>query len=159
MLIFFIIPFFLFPGSAPVQSLPCDSVPELNKNIIAFVSARLNKKVGRGECWDLAAEALRAHHAKWDGKYSFGTKVDYKSECVYPGDIMQFERVIVEYKINGGVMRDEVPHHTAVVFEVKSTGDFILAHQNYNNKKKVVLAQLNMAHIKKGKVVIYRPQG
>jgi len=136
---------------------PCDSIPALNQSIISFVNDHLNKKVGRGECWDLAAVPLNNLRAKWDGNLSFGTKVDYKSECVYPGDIIQFERVIVEYKYDGGFSRDEMPHHTAIIYEVKSTGDFIIAHQNYNNKRKVILTPLTMANIKKGKAVIYRP--
>ena len=159
MLIYFLLSFLLFPKSGSVLSIPCDSVPELNKDIIGFVNSNLNKKVGRGECWDLAAHALNTHRAEWDGKYSYGTKVDYKSECIYPGDIIQFDRVVAEYKIDGGMMRDEMPQHTAIIYEVKSTGNFIIAHQNYNNKKKVLLTPLKMENIKKGKVMIYRPQG
>lgn len=158
MLICFLLSLLLFPISVFTPSIPCDSIPALNKNIIEFVNANLNKKVGRGECWDLAAQALNTHRAKWDGKYSYGTKVDYKSECIYPGDIIQFERVVAEYKIDGGMMRDEMPQHTAIIYEVTSTGNFILAHQNYNNKKKVVLTSLKMENIKRGKVIIYRPQ-
>ena len=159
MLICFLLSLILSPISGTSLSNPCDSIPALNKNIIGFVNSNLNKKVGRGECWDLAAQALNSHRAKWDGKYSYGTKVDYKSECVYPGDIIQFERAVAEYKIDGGMMRDEMPHHTAIIYEVKSAGDFILAHQNYNNKRKVLLTPLNMENIKRGKVMIYRPQG
>ncbi|HUR32145.1 MAG TPA: hypothetical protein VMZ69_11995, partial [Saprospiraceae bacterium] len=131
--------------------------PTLNTHIVEFVKSKLNKKVGRGECWDLASEALNTQHAKWDGRYKYGTLVDYKTECVYPGDIIQFERVVVECKFDGGMTRDEMPHHTAVVYEVQSTGNFIIAHQNYNNKKKVVLTSLNMENIKRGKATIYRP--
>ncbi|MEO5906208.1 MAG: hypothetical protein ABIQ11_05750 [Saprospiraceae bacterium] len=148
----------LLPNSGLDPSIPCDSIPLLNQKIIEFVNANLNKKVGRGECWDLAAHALNTYHAKWDGQLTYGTKVDYKSECVHPGDIMQLERVVAEYKIEGGTMQDEIPHHTAVIYEVKSTGNFILAHQNYNNKKKVTLTPLNMEHVKRGKALIYRPQ-
>ena len=157
-MLFYLMLSLFFPQDFKSNStLPCDSTPTLNKKVIEFVNSNLNKKVGRGECWDLAAQALNTYKAKWDGNLSYGTKVDYKSECVYPGDIIQFERVYVEYKVDGGIMRDEIPHHTAVVYEVKSKGDFILAHQNYNNKKKVVLTPLNMANIKRGKAVIYRP--
>lgn len=155
MLLYLLLPLSLLPS---YFTLPCDPTPTLNKHIIEFVESSLNKKVGRGECWDLAAQALNTYDAKWDGKYTYGAKVDYKSECVYPGDIMQFERVIVEYKVDGGMMRDEIPHHTAVIYEVKATGNFILAHQNYNNKKRVVLTPLIMENIKRGKAMIYRPQ-
>ena len=158
MFIYLLISLTLLSKSEFASSLPCDSTSPLNKQIIEFVTSNLNKKVGRGECWDLAAHALNTHKAKWDGQLTYGTKVDYKTECIYPGDIMQLERVVAEYKIDGGSMRDEIPHHTAVIYEVKSTGNFVLAHQNYNNKKKVTLTPLNMAHVKRGKVMIYRPQ-
>lgn len=84
--------------------------------------------------------------------------MDYKSECIYPGDIIQMERVYIEEKVDGGTYRSEIPHHTAIVYEVKSTGQFIVAHQNYNNKKRVVLTPINMNNIKRGKAMIYRPQ-
>ena len=76
----------------PYPAPTCDSVPELNKKIIAFVKTKLNKKVGRGECWDLAAEALNSTQAKWDGNYVFGKEVNYKKDCVYPGD----EKLVTE---------------------------------------------------------------
>jgi hypothetical protein len=156
MFIYLLIPFFIQiaePGSIG----PCDAVPTLNKSIITFVNSNLHKKVGRGECWDLAAQALNTNKAKWDGKYSYGTKVDYKTECVYPGDIIQFDRVMMEFKMNGEVMKGEMAHHTAVIYEVKSPGDYTIAHQNYNNKRQVVLTPLNMENIKRGKTMIYRP--
>lgn len=158
MLIYLLLHLLLFPKYEAGSSVPCNSTPNINKNIITFVNSKLNKKVGRGECWDLAAQALSSSQAKWDGRYSFGTKVDYTTECVYPGDIIQFERVVVEYTIDGSWMRDEMQHHTAIIYEVQSTGNFILAHQNYNNKRKVVLTPLKMENIKKGKAVIYRPK-
>jgi len=158
MLYFLLISFTLFPNSNFITFAPCDSTPDLNKKIIGFVNTNMNKKVGRGECWDLAAQALNLNNAKWDRNLNYGTKVDYKSECVYPGDVIQFERVYLEEKVDGGTFRSEIPHHTAIVYEVKAPGEFIIAHQNYNNKKKVVLTPLNMNNIKRGKAMIYRPQ-
>ena len=157
MLIYLLLSIF-FSNSLLGTPGPCDSIPTLNQNIIAFVKASMNKKVGTGECWDLAAEALNKNRAKWDRRYTYGTKVDYKTECVYPGDIIQFERVYIEFRIEGGMMKNEMPHHTAVIYEVKSPGNFIIAHQNYNNKKKVVLTPLKMETIKRGKATIYRPE-
>ena len=137
--------------------LPCDSVPLLNQKIIGFVDANMNKKVGRGECWDLAAIPLNTYHAKWNGKFTYGIPVDYKTECVYPGDIIQFENVMIETRTGNSYYREEMAHHTAVVHEVHGTGNFTVAHQNYNNKQKVVLTELNLGNIKRGKVKVYRP--
>ncbi len=157
MIIYLFFSLFLIPNQGSISPLPCDSTPALNKQIVEFVSSYLNKKAGTGECWDLAALSLKVNHAHWDGRYNYGTKVDYTTECIYPGDIIQFERVVLEYKIDGGKMTVEMPHHTAVIYEVKSTGDYVIAHQNYNNKKKVILTPLKMENIKKGKAMIYRP--
>lgn len=144
--------------SAVEINTPCDDVPELNKKITSYVTTNLRKKVGRGECWDLAAGALNEHHAKWDGRYTYGKPVDHTTECIYPGDIMQFENVRIETRSANGFFAEEMPHHTAIVYEVKSTGVFTIAHQNYDNTRKVITTPLTMANIKRGKVMIYRPQ-
>jgi hypothetical protein len=58
-----------------VSSLYCDSIPSINKQIIVFVKNNIGKKVGRGECWDLANEGLNFVSAKWDGEYNFGKEI------------------------------------------------------------------------------------
>ncbi len=136
---------------------PCDSIPQLNQYILDYVSSNLKKKVGRGECWDLAAGALNSNKAKWDGRLKYGTPVMYQKECVYPGDILQFERVVIETRDARGYFRQEMPHHTAVVFQIHGTGHFTIAHQNYGNVRRVGLAEIKLANVKSGKVMIYRP--
>ena len=138
--------------------LDCDMVPELNKRVINFVNTKIKKKVGRGECWDLANEALQSIDATWDGRYKFGRLVDHKTECVYPGDIMQFENVKSVIKDGSRTDYQEFPHHTAIIYEVKGQGKFVLAHQNTTfSGKKVGLSDLDLATVTKGKIKIYRP--
>ena len=137
---------------------PCDSIPELNKKIKSYVIDHLKKKVGRGECWDLAAEPLRMYQANWDGKFNYGKLLDYKNDCVFPGDILQFEKVRIETVHENGYTAEEMPHHTAIVYEVHDTGQYTIAHQNYNNTRKVILTPLDMANVKRGSIKIYRPQ-
>src|SRR5258706_3314819 len=69
-------------------SFHSDTLPELNQQILDFVNAHLKKKVGRGECWDLAAEALNQAGAKWNHKYNYGKHIDPDSTTVFPGDII-----------------------------------------------------------------------
>lgn len=152
--------FSLFNNSNPLVNtdIHCDSVPELNKQIIVFVNSKIKKKVGKGECWDLAAEALNSTGAKWNGKYVFGTEINYQTDCIFPGDIMQFEKVKVEYIKDGKRYTEMMAHHTSIIQEVKGEGDFVLAHQNTGNfGKKVGLSPLNVKNITKGKFKIYRP--
>ena len=137
----------------------CNETLQLNQQIIGFVNSNMNKKVGKGECWDLANEALTLVQAKWDGNLKFGRKLDYKKECIYPGDIIQFEKVKVKYTENKVTYQETMPHHTAIIYEVKGTGDFVLAHQNtaYTGRK-VGTSSLNLMNVTGGKINIYRPE-
>ena len=137
---------------------PCNNVPELNKEIIAFINSQLNKKVGTGECWDLAAAALNKVGAKWDGKYLFGKEIDHKKNCVYEGDIIQFEGIELKYEKEKTIYFEKLEHHTAVIFEVKDKGSYIIADQNTGfSGKKVGTHALQISTITKGKFKIFRP--
>ena len=135
----------------------CNEVPPLNKEILKYVDSQIGKKVGRGECWDVAAEALDKNGAQWNHHFEFGEKVN-KNDCVYPGDIIQFEGVKLRYNNNGAIYTESLAHHTAIIYAVKSEGVYELAHQNtpYSGKK-VGLSTFNINDVKKGKYSIYRP--
>ncbi len=101
--------------------------PELNQKVLEYVDANLKKKVGRGECWDLAAGALEHAGATWDGKYTFGRLVDPDSEEVFPGDIVQFENVVTRDR-SGNVTREErMPRHRPLTYPGWSQGFSVLA--------------------------------
>ena len=136
----------------------CGDVPDLNKGIIQYVKEHIHKKVARGECWDLAAEPLNMLGANWDKMYGFGKKVDIRYDCIYPGDIIQFEGVIVKV-INGNkTITEMMEHHTAIIYEVKDKNNFVLAHQNTGDfGRKVGLSALNIKDITDGRFTIYQP--
>lgn len=143
---------------APPAALVCDSVPPLNRQVVAFAKSKLGQKVGAGECWDLAAQALEGIGAKWNGAYVFGQAVNYRTACVYPGDIVQFEGVVLAYDQDGMRVEEQMSHHTAIVVEVKGPGDYVIADQNSGAAgKKVALAPLRLATVRKGQLTIYRP--
>ena len=136
-----------------------DSIPAMNKQIIEFVKTKIKKKVGTGECWDLAAEALQLVNAKWDMKYKYGKEIDYKKEPIYPGDIIQFENVILNYEKDGKKFTEKMPHHTAIIFEVTNNSNFTMAHQNNGySGKKVGVSPLDLTTLTKGKFKIYRAE-
>ncbi len=136
-----------------------DSIPPMNKQIIDFVKTKIKKKVGTGECWDLAAEALQLVNARWDMKYKFGKEIDYKKELVYPGDIIQFENVILNYEKDGKKYTEKMSHHTAIIYEVIDKTNFTIAHQNNGySGKKVGVSPLDLATLTKGKFKIYRAE-
>ena len=156
----------LVMGLAPSQramrdegNLERDSIPAINRRIVEYVQSQMGKKVDRGECWDLAAGALNAAGAIWDGFYGFGTVVDWRKQDVLPGDIIQFENVSLEHRTATSIRRDTYGKHTAIVLEVHERGVFVIAHQNFEDVRKVTTTDLRMADVRGGKLVFYRPVG
>jgi signal peptidase I len=142
--------FFLFVFS----SAAAQDTSSVNRKIVSFCEKNVNKKVGNGECWDLAKESLNSAGAAWTPPYEFG-KIIPVSSTVLPGDIIQFEKVKIVYPDKSW---KELPHHTAVVYKVLDRGKYIIAEQNSNNKKFVVLNEIDLNYVKKGKFTIFRPQ-
>jgi hypothetical protein len=152
-----------FTNSSPFGSLQItqekDTIPEINQKIVAYAKTKINKKVGRGECWDLASEALQMVDAKWDMNYKFGKEINYKKEAVLPGDIIQLEGVILNYEMKGMKYTEKMSHHTAIIYEVKSSDNFMIAHQNNGfSGRKVGVSALDLTTLTKGKFTIYRPE-
>jgi len=132
--------------------------PELNKQVLSYVQSVIGKKVERGECWDLANQALILINADWDKKYVYGNKIDPKTEKVFPGDMIQFENVKTQYKKGNTTYTELMPHHTAIVYKVLGKGIFEIAHQNTEfSKRKVGISQLNLNYIITGDIYFYRP--
>lgn len=144
------------PGRGEKDAL---DLPELNRRVLDFVDAHLNRRVGKGQCWDLAAEALKEAGASWDGRYGFGEPIDPKKQDALPGDIIQFEGVLVEYSDATSRAQESMSHHTAIVHDVHEAGHYTLAHQNFGRAgRKVSLLDLRVEHIVKGTFTIYRPR-
>ena len=136
----------------------CDSINALNNSILKFTQSKMNKKVGNGECWDLAKYALNYSGAEWDGGMNFGKKLE-ESDCVMAGDIIQFEKVKIKYKLGKDTFTESMPHHTAIIYKTISSDEVILAHQNTGyTGKKVGTSNLKFSTIISGKYSIYRPE-
>lgn len=136
----------------------CDTITELNQNVLNYAKSKLGKKVDRGECWDLAKFALDEAGATWDGMYKYGRKLS-KTECLMPGDIIQFENVVVEFKDGDLTYKEAMQHHTSIISRVYDQDHVELIHQNtaYSGRK-VGTSDLKFSNIKKGKYTIYRPE-
>ena len=135
-----------------------DSIPALNKQIIEYVKTTIGKKVDRGECWDLANQALTRIDADWNHEYKYGKLLNPKEDTIYPGDIIQFEGVQVKYKKGNTTYSESMEHHTAIIYSIIQKDIFELAHQNTGfSGRKVGLSKLDISTIKKGKMYIYRP--
>lgn len=143
----------------PVFGTACDSVPPLNRRIIEILKPLRGQQVDRGECWDLAAKVLNETAAEWDGLYRFGRPADPWKECIFPGDIIQFEGVKLRYTEGRLTYTETMAHHTALVWEVIGPGRYILIHQNTGfSGRKVGLSDIDLKTIVKGRCTIFRPQ-
>ncbi len=117
----------------------------------------MNKKVGHGECWDLAAEALNSAGAKWNGKFQFGRRLE-KEEPILPGDIIQFEGVKIKYEQSNSRYTQVMKHHTGIIYSKKGQMQFEIANQNTEEHgRKVTLTNIDLDKITSGRYYIYRP--
>jgi hypothetical protein len=143
--------------------LPAKETPLLNQKVIEYVKTVIGQKVGRGECWDLAAAALDYAGAYLDRSnqksiYVFGEKLNPNKDRIFPGDIMQIENLSIEYTKGNTIYTENMSHHTAIVYEVISVDHFKIAHQNTSfSGRKVGLSELDMSNITNGKIIFYRP--
>lgn len=153
----------LFPAGVPLHVYAQHEIPEVNTRVITYVKSVIGSTVGRGECWDLADQALDFADAKFDKTspqtiYIFGKKYNPQKEHVLPGDIIQFEGVTVSYTDGNRVITESYEHHTAIVFNVKENGSLQLAHQNTSfGGRKVAMSIFNQENVKKGKLFYYHP--
>ena len=149
----------MIPASGYPAIPGADSLPELNRKIIAYVDSKMKKKVGRGECWDLAAEALNTAGAKWNGKLVYGRLLNLRTDTILPGDIIQFEGVKIKFEKNGGRYKEILNHHTGIVYSVKNMKQFEMANQNTAQfGRKVGLSFIDLDQVTSGKYYIYRPE-
>lgn len=138
--------------------LPAQPSVDLSENVAAYAEAHMGTKVGRGECWDLAENALNEAGAQWDGHYVFGLKLDTTNVPIQRGDIVQFEGVLVEHGTATSKEQATMGHHTAIVLSVPGPGRFMLAHQNFGRGgRKVSRYELVMADVKRGVIMFFRP--
>lgn len=138
-------------------------IPPINQQVVSYVNSVIGQKVDRGECWDLASGALNYAGAYLDRSsqktiYVFGEIINPKKEAIYPGDIIQFENVKIEYVKDDGIYTETMPHHTAIIYEVLGKDHYKIAHQNTSfSGRKVGLSELKMDFVKKGDIIFYRP--
>ena len=152
----FIISILVF--SSAYNLLAQEEIPELNKQILEYVESVIGKKVDRGECWDLANQALIKANADWDKRYVYGNKVNPKDDLIFPGDLIQFENVKLKYTEGNVTYTELMTHHTAVVYKVIKKGVYEIAHQNTEfSGRKVGISKLNTNYIVKGNIYFYRP--
>ena len=90
--------------------------------------------------------------------YIFGHKLNPSNDEIFAGDILQIENVSMEYRKGNTIYTENMTHHTAIVYEVLDEGHYKIAHQNTSfSGRKVGVSELKLEHVKKGKIIFYRP--
>lgn len=114
-------------------------MPDLNQAVLHYAQSKIDDRVERGECWDLAEKALKSA----GGSRPDPSKLYVWSNTVVsiqnnrPGDIVQFKTFRSDinkeyddgstwtgYDTMGG------PHHTAIVKENHGNGKITIIEQN-----------------------------
>ena len=131
----------------------------INARVVQYAQDNMGRKVGSGECFDLADQALRAAEAKSAADFGRVTPTaDYiwgqavTRAQTRPGDILQFrnysETVVttISYADGSGETLTEThsrPHHTAIVRTSHSHGRLTVFEQNVANVRRVVTNDLH----------------
>lgn len=157
-----LIPFVIMSlAFAPDARSEDQELPELNVKVLKFAEEQKGKKVGDGECWTLAADALTKAGAQRPGiddvpVYEFGNKLNTDDE-VFPGDVVQFEKVKFARKTKNEFYEQTMPRHTAIVAKVKGK-KLTLLHQNFGGKQTVEMGAVDLADHKEGTIEFFRPR-
>jgi len=102
-----------------------DKVKDIQKKVVEFATKKIGSKVGTGECFDLADEALKDAGAKTASDFGTVTPTaDYvwgdlvATAMAQPGDILQFSSYVSTVTTSKAV---KVTHGKDMVIEYSST--------------------------------------
>jgi hypothetical protein len=148
-------------GLVALAGAPAEAAETINQKVVQFARARMGQRVGNGECWTLADQALQAAGARRPGTRGYGTYIfgsPIGRSALQPGDIIQFEGVqFKHYGPDGSWSTNTFPHHTAVVARVRGTR-ITLLQQNVSGNRTVQTGVIDMADFRRGTLRYYRPQ-
>ncbi len=120
--------------------------------IASYCISKTGRRVGNGECWTLADEALKSAGRPRPGADMrvWGRVVNPAKEPLKPGDVIEFRSA----GFSDGTLTG--PAHTAVVVKGGSREHFSIAEQNWG-RKIVRIRDLNLGTLTTGTVTVYRP--
>lgn len=143
-------------------------------HVASWCEHNIGKQILRGECWDLAYEAL----SKGCGKHAFvSTGLHHgfpilqieaqnggivfinstgQADEIRRGDILQFRSSKFYNPDDGSLQTAGMPDHTAVVV-ANNQGKLEVLHQNVSGKRYVIPGDFNLKNLVEGTVRVYRP--
>lgn len=142
-----------------------DRALDLGPRIAKYIRGQKGVSIGRGECWDAAQSALDLHGAFWKRTFDYGRKITPGQESVRPGDILQFRELRLEERDVDDQGRSRIrrfnignPDHTSIVLEVLEKGRYVVAHQNVNGVRHMLVEELDLTLSRiGGSYTVYRP--
>ncbi len=166
----------ILSSAGPQSKKAAPELPPLNASVLEYARDHLGEKVTNGQCTSLAVEALRVAGAKrfpmggTEGDFVWGRPVESFKDAL-PGDVLQFRDAVFKGKralSNNRTLtwREDYPHHTAIVADVKERGKVVkILHQNTgpdekSDAEKMIVQEgtLRLDALKPGgKIWIYRP--
>ncbi|HVX16128.1 MAG TPA: CHAP domain-containing protein [Pirellulales bacterium] len=127
------------------------NIPPLNRGVAAYAQKELGTMVGNGECTEVGEYGLKAAGTGRRGPYLWGRMLGPREQWM-PGDIVQMERTSIE--VPNGFRY--LPHHTAVIEEVRKDAIVVLHQNAYPDGKIVQRDTWPLAGIK-GNMAVFRP--
>lgn len=164
------------PPSSPSEEVLISNSDKFGDHVANWAETKLGQKVGNGECWTLAHDALQkgcGNYAYVSDAFNHGAKIltleasngsVSKSEQldeIRRGDIIQYKTCI--FKTASSIRKFGAPDHTSIVLDVKSKGAdssetvLEIAHQNANGVRNVTVDDLNLSELNEGTLTIFRP--
>ena len=141
------------------------------EHIAQWCEHREGKQVARGECWDLAHDALEkgcgkhalvstyTHHGcpilELEGS-ARGVVQKSALDEVRRGDIVQYLLCTFRSDTTNRVSTAGEPDHTSVVLQ-NHGGSLTVAEQNIGGKRFVMKSELVLRDLREGSVTVYRP--
>lgn len=117
--------------------------------IVSFAKSQKGKKVGDGECYAMVDVAYRSLGLTRPAPRKWGRVVDWKTEGLNPGDIIEFKSAVYPEVTTG-------KEHTAIVISGNNSGYCTVYEQNVNGIKKVVKYPYHLGKLISGSATVYR---
>ena len=138
-------------GTSDVNGTTQAGLPDLNAKVLQFAQGQLGQRVGDGQCYALAAEALKAAGARPPQGREFGTPVALADAL--PGDVITFHEALFQSASYWMVLG--MPDHVAIIEKVDGNHISVL-HQNINQGP-VQRDVINLDDMQHGTLKIFRP--
>ena len=109
-------------------------MPDVRTGVHAYALSQFGAKVGNGECWTLANEAVRSAGGQPPSSadlYNWGTAIPLGQ--LARGDIIQFSSYSVRIEQTNGSWQEftrGAPRHTAIVETVRPNGEVVVLEAN-----------------------------